>query len=104
MVGSIALTEVLRLRSWEAEYFEMTFPELLDSKRADEWYPELMDSMRRNGVSIPILIEEGGFAHGCHRLAAAFDLGWTEIPYTDDPLIGWEETWPEGQPPESWPE
>lgn len=103
-VGTIALTDVLALHSWEAEMNDISLTELLQHKREDEWYEELKDSMRRHGVSVPILVTDKGFEHGCHRVAAAVDLGWKEIDYTDDPLIGWEDVWPEGQAPESWPE
>jgi hypothetical protein len=105
MVGSIALTDILEFPSWEARANGLQkVRDLLDFKRQDDWYPELLDSIRRGGIKIPVLIrEDREFSHGLHRVAAAQDLGMTEVPVTDDPEIGWEDDWPDEQIPDSCP-
>ena len=132
MVGSIALTEVLALGSTDAPSYSRcpackvvynddcescgcpngvswndaeivrNVRETLSKKRRDGEYPDLLDSIRLHGISRPILIKNGIVCNGHHRIAAAQDLGISEIPYTDDPEIGWEDDWPDGKIPDSW--
>lgn len=102
-MDSIALAVLLDMPSRDAEgYGEHKVRDILDLKRSDEFYPELVESVRLNGIHVPVMIVDGVFENGHHRVAAAMDLGLTEIPYTADGVIGWAEEWPNGQVPASW--
>jgi hypothetical protein len=101
-VSMIPLSEVLEMPSNEFGNETQKVRDFLDIKRCDTFYPELVESVRRNGVHMPVLIVDGVFENGHHRVAAAQDLGLTEIPYTTDDVLGWTETWPDNKVPKSW--
>lgn len=119
MIGTIALSEVLDFLSMDAYCYRQcegcgavnrhggahcgrlmvgtpsTVREILDLKRSDPEYADLVDSIRHHGIGIPVLIYGRMVHHGGHRIAAAQDLGLEEIPWTDDSSIGWESDWPD---------
>jgi hypothetical protein len=118
MVGTIALSEVLEFLSMDAGCYRRceecgtvirrrthcgraatgvvyTVREVLDLKRSDPEYRDLLDSIRHHGIGTPVLIYGETVHNGGHRIAAAFDLGLAEIPWTNDSSIGWEEDWPD---------
>ncbi|WP_157536545.1 hypothetical protein [Kitasatospora mediocidica] len=72
-----------------------TVREVLEIKRNDPDYADLVDSIRHHGIGFPVLIYGRAVRHGHHRIAAAVDLDLTEIPWTNDSSIGWEEDWPD---------
>jgi len=59
--------------------------ELMDSKRQDKQYDELVKSIEYNGiVRLPaVAFYKDFFMHydGHHRMTAAYDLGFTKVPY-----------------------
>lgn len=100
---TISLDELLEMPSYDAEgYGGEKVKDILDRKRGDEFYPELVESIREHGMQAPVMVVEGMFRNGHHRVAAAQDLGWAEVPYTDDTTLGWLDAWPNGEAPESW--
>lgn len=100
---TISLSELLEMPSRDAEgYGGNKVRDLLNLKRSDEFYPELVESMRKHGMKSPVMIIDGVFRNGHHRVAAALDLGMTEIWYTSNEVLGESEEWPNGQAPESW--
>jgi ParB-like chromosome segregation protein Spo0J len=72
-----------------------TVRDVLEIKRNDPDYADLMDSVRHHGIGFPILIYGRSVHNGHHRIAAALDLGIEEIPWCNDSSIGWEEDWPD---------
>lgn len=100
MIGTIKVADVLLLRCREYKDLpDATVADVLARKRAfdEDEYADLVDSVRRHGIESPILIREEELCNGHHRVAACVDLGIEEIPFTDDPEIGWanEFEWPE---------
>jgi hypothetical protein len=96
--------QLARINSWfdtlwccGSRSFEQisTVRDVLEIKRSDSHYEDLMDSIRHHGIGIPVLIYGREVHNGHHRIAAAFDLGLEEIPWTDDSSIGWESDWPD---------
>lgn len=53
-------------------------------------------------MEVPVLVIEGCCYNGHHRIAAAQDLGWTEVPCTADGAAGCTENWPNGVEPKTW--
>ncbi|TQF03911.1 hypothetical protein E6W39_18840 [Kitasatospora acidiphila] len=123
-IGMITLSEVLDFRAGDADAYDRcsgcgklarirvasnsvwccgsrayarisTVRDVLEIKRDDSHYADLMDSIRHHGIGLPILIYGREVHNGHHRIAAAFDLGLEEIPWTNDSSIGWEEDWPD---------
>lgn len=100
---TIPLSELLEMPSTDAEgYGGRKVKDILDRKRSDEFYPELVESIREHGIYAPVMVRNGVFHNGHHRVAAAQDLGLTDVPYTSDTALGWLDMWPNGEPPESW--
>lgn len=120
MVGTIALSEVLGFRAMDAGFYrrcgecesvvrgEMTtccgriacgivttVAEILDLKRNDSEFTDLVDSIRHHGIGTPVLIYGKTLHNGGHRIAAAVDLGLPESPWCNDSSIGWESDWPD---------
>jgi len=62
-----------------------TWPALLDSKRGDEHYEDVVESIKMHGFVRPVTVQwtDGGdeiqYGDGHHRLAAAIDLGMSHI-------------------------
>lgn len=99
----VLLSEVLEMPSRDAEgYGGHKVKDLLDLKRSDEFYPELLESVRRKYIYRPVMIVDGVLRNGHHRVAAAVDAGLTEIPYTEDDDTDWSDEWPNDQVPASW--
>ena len=94
MIGTIRTIDALWLRSMDfGGYVDYHG----DKIRAKDTYPEVLESIRLHGVQSPILVREETLCNGHHRVMACLELGITEIPFTDDPEIGWanEFDWPE---------
>lgn len=87
-VGDIKVSEVLELGSGDS--LKLTVADRLQSKRQDNRYPKVIESVRLNGVQRPVLIRRGELMNGHHRVAACVDLGIETIPFTDDFNIGWD--------------
>jgi hypothetical protein len=96
MNGMIRISDVLILTSVDS-HNGLEVSTTLWWKRETDEYAEVLESVRRYGVQNPILIREEKLCNGHHRVAACVDLGIVEIPFTDDPTIGWanEFEWPE---------
>jgi hypothetical protein len=116
----IALSEVLGFRSMDAGFYRRcegcgtvvrgermahcgqlatgvvtAVRDVLGVKRMDPQYSDLLDSIRHHGIAIPVLIYGKAVHNGGHRIAAAEDLGMTELPWCSDSSIGWESDWPD---------
>lgn len=103
MFGTVLLSDVLEMPSFElGDDKEQKVRELLDLKRSDDFYPDLVESVFDNGICNPVLIINGVFINGHHRVAAAMDLGLEEIPFTSEDDKGWTENWPEDKIPAAW--
>jgi hypothetical protein len=96
MNGMIRTQDAMRLVSANGRNGESVWS-LFSLTRSADTYAETLDSIKRYGVQVPILIREEEVCNGTHRVTAAFELGIAEIPFTDDPEIGWanEFEWPE---------
>jgi hypothetical protein len=58
----------------------LLFPDLLPELSEREW-ADLRESIRRNGVITPIIVDEGyGVIDGAHRVTIAAELGLTVVP------------------------
>lgn len=64
--------------------------DVLDHKRNSEHYPELLEEIRRDGMTLPVMIRtfdgQPWLVDGHHRVAAAIDLGITQLVWSDLPL------------------
>ncbi|MEU5662035.1 ParB N-terminal domain-containing protein [Streptomyces longwoodensis] len=89
------LAELLETYACDAiagEYYMPDDPEMPDfrvsavlpDKRKDAWYPALVEDIRTHGLRVPIWIHDGEINDGCHRIAAAQDLGIEVLPCTDE--------------------
>lgn len=98
MNGMIRTIDAMRLRSANSRLSEPVWAMATLTRKSDS-YAEVLDSIDRHGILVPILIREEEVCNGTHRVTAAFELGIEEIPFTDDPLIGWghEFEWPEAK-------
>jgi ParB-like chromosome segregation protein Spo0J len=98
MIGTIKTIDAMRLVSANGRHNEPVWA-LVTLTRDSETYAEIVDSIDRHGILVPILIRDEEVCNGTHRVTAAFELGIEEIPFTDDPLIGWgnEFEWPEAK-------
>jgi hypothetical protein len=88
VTGYIAIEEILRGRSsdfGECDECDVALCEhALDVKRADESYEVLVEHFRHGGmINQPISYDMRNKeqCNGHHRLAAAYDAGFTHIPY-----------------------
>jgi hypothetical protein len=90
-----ALSDLLEMDACDSiggEYYMPDDPEMPDfraaavlpDKRKDSWYPDLVQDIRDHGLRTPIWIHEGEIQDGCHRIAAAQDLGMEYLPCTDE--------------------
>jgi len=51
----------------------------------DEWFPALVEDIRKNGLVNPLFIQNHGehsmwLATGLNRMAALVEIGWTHVP------------------------
>lgn len=118
MVGTIALSEVLDYLSVDAALYRRCekcgsvvrtrthcgriaegivtkVRDVLDLKRDDPQYSDLVDSIRHHGIGTPVLIYGKTVHNGGHRIAAALDAGLEELPWCNDSSIGWGDDWPD---------
>lgn len=60
----------------------MSWDEMLDGKREDFHYPEVVESIRTKGFIGALVIDSDSFyfGDGNHRLAAMIDLGYKFVP------------------------
>lgn len=70
----------------EYDYGPAPWSVVLDHKRDDEYYPDVVESLREFGFIRPVTIEISSdrdnrfvYGDGHHRLAAAIDLGWHHV-------------------------
>ena len=96
MNGMIRTDDALRLQSMNGHEGQSVF-DLLGETMSDPKFMEIVESVQRYGITSPVLIREERVCNGTHRISVAFYLGLTEVPFTDDPEIGWahEFEWPE---------
>jgi hypothetical protein len=95
MLSTIPVSEALDLLSNEVLMRGLgdscTVQDAADVKRLSPHYPQLLDSIRKHGVTSPVHIRtsrHGRFlVEGHHRITAAHDAGLTHIPWTDDPTL-----------------
>ena len=92
MLGIIATADVLDMWTPDDDGTEdcYTVRDVLDSKRQDPEYAELLESIRRNGIELPVMVRTRGgepwLVDGHHRVAAAIDLGIETLVWSDLPL------------------
>ncbi|MGW7283879.1 hypothetical protein ACWGH4_00010 [Streptomyces sp. NPDC054847] len=92
MLGMIAVADVLDMLTPDDDGTDdcFTVRDILDCKRQDPEYADLLEDIRRNGITVPLFIRvrngEPWLADGHHRVAAAVDLGITALVWTDIPL------------------
>lgn len=93
MLGTIPVREALTLLSNEALMSDLgsTVEDAAAAKRTSPHYRDLLDSVRRDGITTPVHIrtsQHGRFlVEGHHRITAALDAGLTAVPWTDDPTL-----------------
>ncbi|MDX3759332.1 ParB N-terminal domain-containing protein [Streptomyces sp. AK02-04a] len=91
MIGIIPTAEALTLMSPDAEPEDGTdVADVLDHKRQSPHYPQLLEEIRRDGITVPVVIDYSGpfgeLLEGHHRIAAAVDLGLPSVPWSSVPL------------------
>jgi ParB-like chromosome segregation protein Spo0J len=91
VIGLIPTAEALTLMSPDAEPEEGTdVGDVLDRKRQSLHYPRLLEEIRQDGITVPVVIDHSGpypeLTEGHHRIAAAVDLGLPSIPWSSVPL------------------
>lgn len=91
MIGIIPIAEALTLMSPDAEPEDGTdVADVLDRKRQSPHYPALLEEIRQNGITVPVVIDYSGtfgeLLEGHHRIAAAVDLGLLSVPWSSVPL------------------
>jgi hypothetical protein len=95
-VYTLPLSELLELNAEEAiglgyrmpddpEMLDFRVSAILQDKRRDPWYLALVEDIRIHGLRTPIWIHNDEIQDGCHRIAAAQDLGIEFLPCTDVP-------------------
>jgi hypothetical protein len=98
MNETIRTIDAMRLRSANSRLGSPVWTMATQTRESDS-YAEVLESISRHGILVPILIRDEEVCNGTHRVTAAFELGIEEIPFTDDPMIGWgnEFEWPEAK-------
>jgi ParB-like chromosome segregation protein Spo0J len=91
VIGIIPIVDALTLMSPDAEPEDGTdVADVLDRKRQSPHYPQLLEEIRQNGITIPVVIDYSGtfgeLLEGHHRIAAAVDLGLPSVPWSSVPL------------------
>jgi hypothetical protein len=90
-----ALSELLEMDACDAIGGDYSMPDdpdmpdfrvaaVLADKRKDPWYPALVEDIRAHGMRVPVWIDNDEINDGCHRIAAAQDLGIEYLPCTDE--------------------
>lgn len=102
--------EQIVTRSSSDRSFYRSWEHLLDEKRDDPHYPDVLESIRQNGFIRPlnadIAHEELRLSDGHHRLAAAIELGMEAVPVyiAEWPIISDDSgDWREGKPVDTDP-
>ncbi|GAA3807772.1 ParB/RepB/Spo0J family partition protein [Streptomyces chiangmaiensis] len=96
MLGTITVTDVLAMWTPDDDGTGdcYTVADTLDYKRQNPDYADLVEEIRKDGITVPIFIRtldgRPWLADGHHRVAAAIDLGidmliWTDIPLDVEP-------------------
>jgi tryptophan synthase alpha subunit len=92
MLGIIPVADVLDMLTPDDDDTPdcYTVRDVLDHKRRSEHYAELLEEIRRDGVTLPVMIRTFNgrpwLVDGHHRVAAAVDLGITHLVWSDLPL------------------
>jgi ParB-like chromosome segregation protein Spo0J len=91
VIGIIDTTEVLAMLSPDVDPDEGTdVADVLPRKRQSPHYPSLLAEIRRDGITVPVVIDFTGrypeLLEGHHRVAAAVDAGLSTIPWSSVPL------------------
>lgn len=90
MLGTIPVTDILDMLTpdYEETSDALYVRDVLDHKRTSPHYAALLDGIRTDGITIPVVIRaQNGtpwLEDGHHRIAAAIDAGLTAVPFTDD--------------------
>jgi len=94
VIGTLATTDALAMLSGEVVVRGLgdtgTVADALDDKRTSPHYQDLLEDIRRRGITTPVLIRytSGGnrsLVEGHHRITVAVDAGLSYVPWTDDP-------------------
>lgn len=104
--GYISIEDLLKGNSGDfGKCYECGFAlceHALNEKRADHSYRELVEHFRKGGlINQPVAYDQRNkqLANGHHRLAAAYDAGYTHIPYCRDGYGDsegwWDSDWTE---------
>ena len=88
MIGTIRVSDVMAM-AYETSTGKPQVSETLADARTHPQYPDVLESVRRYGVTAPILIRYEELCNGRHRIAACVELGIEWVDFTDDPAIGW---------------
>ncbi|MDH6448200.1 hypothetical protein M2155_000608 [Streptomyces sp. SAI-119] len=92
MLGIIPIETVLDMWTPDDDGTDdcYTVRDILDHKRDSEHYAGLLDEIRRDGMTLPIMVRtldgEPWLVDGHHRVAAAIDLGMTHLVWSDLPI------------------
>jgi hypothetical protein len=95
VIGLAPLADVLDMMSPDTEEDDTldecyTVRDVLNNKRQSPGYASLLEQVRANGITVPVLIRtldgQPWLADGHHRVATAVDLGLDVVPWTDVPL------------------
>jgi len=91
VIGLIPTAEALTLMSPDTEPDEGTdVADVLGRKRRSLHYSRLLEEIRRDGITVPVVIDHSGpypeLLEGHHRIAAAVDLGLPVVPWSSVPL------------------
>lgn len=82
VMSILPLSTVLEAPSCDAYWGRGTVATVMEEKRADDWYPAVVESIRRDGFVKGITVNPitGMVQDGHHRIAAAEELGLAFIP------------------------
>lgn len=90
------IDEILKRESLDGGYEGDGWDWLLDDKRNDNYYPDVVRSLKEHGFKRPLTCSiddydpsDYQFGDGHHRLAAAIDLGLTHVPLEAYPSGSW---------------
>ncbi|MEW2266886.1 ParB N-terminal domain-containing protein [Streptomyces sp. NPDC047868] len=91
MIGIIDIAEVLTMLSPDVDPDEgADVADVLPRKRQSPHYPSLLAEIRRDGITVPVVIDFTGtypeLIEGHHRIAAAVDAGLSTVPWSTVPL------------------
>jgi ParB-like chromosome segregation protein Spo0J len=91
MIGLIDTADVLAMLSPDVDPDEGTdVADVLPRKRRSPHYAGLLAEIRRDGITVPVVIDFTGphpeLLEGHHRIAAAIDAGLPTVPWSSVPL------------------